>query len=1019
VFLSPDDRHIVIETEEMIPMVNQLSIVCVCKGCGNRYVLGVNAVVVTADDVLRDLTRRGDGSDLGRPSSGVPDTIALEAGQETWPSGEPPPILCDPGSPEVVSARERGEYRRWVCDKCKTVQEYPWCSSNGPVYEDRASHSRSDSKNEASSTEPAFAQKGSLANLIRTTFPTNLFRQVYGADELERAVARFEELFRNDREYLLAVEGTHPESEAILLSDRACYHLTNHQAWSFEYPRVKGCVLSGSAEQCYRLEVFLHGPSHQTLKLRRSDILAGLKKVFLQAASCQWSSGGLRRPDVIPEQPFAGTGKPPGNDDLSILVSKERVFKSGCDAHGAVFQSDKEMSPGEGYLFGAGFIQRSIIQEKLLDRDMPMMKNIGYTREQYRLETESIQGSSPWLICEECLRVLKLSPSDKSAAREAAKRWWRDKSTPGHVPGASATRDNKPACFLIFGNGFTPSEGEAMRIILAWTEKRKGVLDPDAAVGVRSELRHRPAAPRTEFVEVVTEVRKKHPGQVTDDILWLDQNTGKDMALIAVWTPEDSPHVRTLLEVGKGNSEGTRAEEAGPRADTEKPAKGLDRQFAAMCQELGYQYVDLDQVQIPREAVDSMVGCVARDRGILPLSVDGTVMTFVASDPLARRTIDRLGFVLHREVELVMATQAAIPASHERYYGPADEPSLDDLFREFTAARAPASEENIGRRAMSQAERMLHFMNAEGKRQAWTPAGLQNIRDAHVKFLCEENLAHRALSKDSLAALFNWLCLENAKATLTWRRILECMQSSVGLALVEALQRIDGVSCVGQEGSALICFECRSCEELFMSTRCILRELPCRKCGSRLTVMGTLSDVEPLNKANMLLAQGRDLLNAGSFAEACTPLRLALRLWENHPEVLLDLSVALRHLASETQKLGTLEEAVTLVEKAVTLYPEFGPAKRVLASMRLELAENKYNDLAAADTLATESSNRLPARKRPVRVPKRCRHCKRQIMDAVQVHGRWVCSQCRIPAQYAIPRRLCEECGYDYGRSAK
>jgi len=166
---------------------------------------------------------------------------------------------------------------------------------------------------------------------------------------------------------------------------------------------------------------------------------------------------------------------------------------------------------------------------------------------------------------------------DSAKSQEGdAKGLARSRPKGGHVPRASRTQDNKPACFLIFGNGFTPSEGQAMRIILAWTEKRKGVLGEDAAVGVRSELRHHPAAPRTEFVEVVAEVRENHPGQVTDDILWLDQKTGRDMALIAVWTPEASAYVGRLLKEEKKDSEGTRAARAAsaarPPGPSEEPA---------------------------------------------------------------------------------------------------------------------------------------------------------------------------------------------------------------------------------------------------------------------------------------------------------------------------------------------------------------------------------------------------------------------------------------------------------------
>lgn len=222
-----------------------------------------------------------------------------------------------------------------------------------------------------------------------------------------------------------------------------------------------------------------------------------------------------------------------------------------CDAHGAVWKSEKQMSPGKGYLFAARFMQRSVIQDKLIDRDMPMMKNMGFTREQYRLQIESMQGSSPWLICEECIGLLKLSQSDKDAAREVAKRWWGDKSTSGYVPGTSITREKKPAYFLIFGNGFTPSEEQAKLIMFAWLDKRKAVLGADAVVGVRSDLTYRSPAPRMQFIEVVAEVQESHPGQVTDDMLMLDQRTGRDMALVAVWAPEDTAYIQPLLKPEK------------------------------------------------------------------------------------------------------------------------------------------------------------------------------------------------------------------------------------------------------------------------------------------------------------------------------------------------------------------------------------------------------------------------------------------------------------------------------------
>jgi len=111
-----------------------------------------------------------------------------------------------------------------------------------------------------------------------------------------------------------------------------------------------------------------------------------------------------------------------------------------CDAHGSVWKSEKQMLAGEGYLLAVRFVQRSVIQEKNIDMSMKMVKIAGgmMSRDECRLQLEFIQGTSPWLICEECIVLLKLGQADKDAAKEAAKRWSVDKSTPGHMPGQRA-----------------------------------------------------------------------------------------------------------------------------------------------------------------------------------------------------------------------------------------------------------------------------------------------------------------------------------------------------------------------------------------------------------------------------------------------------------------------------------------------------------------------------------------------------------------------------------------------------
>ncbi len=222
-----------------------------------------------------------------------------------------------------------------------------------------------------------------------------------------------------------------------------------------------------------------------------------------------------------------------------------------CDAHDAAWGCKKTLAEGEGFAIAARFMQDSPIQEKLVDKSLDVYKRLGMplSRQNCKLQIESIQGATLWLICEQCANLLKLSSADKEAAREAARRWWKDKSAPGHMPGQKTTeRNKKPAYFIIYGNGFTPSAIQAHLILRYWVEKVKGKLGEDIWEHIRMELTSKEHGSRMVFTEVFTEEKKVHRGQLVDGLFLLDYKTGQDMALIAVWAPEDSEYVGSLLK---------------------------------------------------------------------------------------------------------------------------------------------------------------------------------------------------------------------------------------------------------------------------------------------------------------------------------------------------------------------------------------------------------------------------------------------------------------------------------------
>ena len=105
-----------------------------------------------------------------------------------------------------------------------------------------------------------------------------------------------------------------------------------------------------------------------------------------------------------------------------------------CDAHGAAcgLGKQRQLKRGQGYLLAATFMRKSVIQDKNVDQGAAL----GFSRDDYRREIERVQGEGPWLICDDCLKLLNLSRADKEAAHKAAQQWWKDNNTPGYDPDA-------------------------------------------------------------------------------------------------------------------------------------------------------------------------------------------------------------------------------------------------------------------------------------------------------------------------------------------------------------------------------------------------------------------------------------------------------------------------------------------------------------------------------------------------------------------------------------------------------
>lgn len=87
---------------------------------------------------------------------------------------------------------------------------------------------------------------------------------------------------------------------------------------------------------------------------------------------------------------------------------------------------------------------------------------------------------------------------------------------------------------------------------------------------------------------------------------------------------------------------------------------------------LGYTFIDLEELLIPRPVLDLVPARVARAHRVVPLTFDGEKVTLVMASPRDPETLDQIRFALNRPLTVVLAFEGAIVAAIEDYYGSAD-----------------------------------------------------------------------------------------------------------------------------------------------------------------------------------------------------------------------------------------------------------------------------------------------------------------------------------------------------------
>jgi type IV pilus assembly protein PilB len=135
-------------------------------------------------------------------------------------------------------------------------------------------------------------------------------------------------------------------------------------------------------------------------------------------------------------------------------------------------------------------------------------------------------------------------------------------------------------------------------------------------------------------------------------------------------------------------------------AEAEQMARNNQSKLADCLVQLGYvtgedvtramaefhdlEYVDLTEVTIPDEVVEMVPETIARENATLPLTITGDELKIIISDPMDIETVEKLRFILNRQVQIALAPRENILEAINRYYGQIEGESADSMLQEFT-----------------------------------------------------------------------------------------------------------------------------------------------------------------------------------------------------------------------------------------------------------------------------------------------------------------------------------------------
>ena len=105
----------------------------------------------------------------------------------------------------------------------------------------------------------------------------------------------------------------------------------------------------------------------------------------------------------------------------------------------------------------------------------------------------------------------------------------------------------------------------------------------------------------------------------------------------------------------------------------------------AKAEQHGMAFVELREIEIPASVIELVPESVARENVVMPLAQENGAIKVIMHDPTDFETIEKLRFVLNREIEVALAPKEAIVEAINQLLRPdVGTESVDSMLQEFT-----------------------------------------------------------------------------------------------------------------------------------------------------------------------------------------------------------------------------------------------------------------------------------------------------------------------------------------------